>query len=121
MLRQAADAEDRLGKHPVSPGAFVPIREQLGELLLELDRAKDAQIAFEAALKIYPGRFRGLYGAGQAAERSGEKEKARSYYAKLAAQTANAEESREELTRIRKYLATTDAETKSRKVAAIQD
>jgi tetratricopeptide (TPR) repeat protein len=121
MLRQAADAEDRLGKHPVSPGAFIPIREQLGDLLLQLDRAKDAQIAFETALKIYPGRFRGLYGAGQAAERNGEKGKARSYYAKLAAQTANAEESREELTRIRKYLATTDSETKSREVAGIRD
>src|SRR6266576_2194319 len=35
MLRRAADAEDILGKHPVSPGAFVPIREQLGSLLLE--------------------------------------------------------------------------------------
>src|SRR5437588_2615501 len=34
-LRRAADAEDILGKHPVSPGAFVPIREQLGTQLLE--------------------------------------------------------------------------------------
>src|SRR6266849_6684019 len=34
MLRRAADSEDILGKHPVSPGAFVPIREQLGSLLL---------------------------------------------------------------------------------------
>ena len=36
MLRRAADSEDILGKHPVSPGAFVPIREQLGTLLLEM-------------------------------------------------------------------------------------
>src|SRR5213596_3385465 len=60
MLRRSADAEDVLGKHPVSPGAFVPIREQLGSLFLELGRPKDAQREFEAALKIYPGRFRGL-------------------------------------------------------------
>src|SRR5213596_4349259 len=59
-LRRSADAEDVLGKHPVSPGAFVPIREQLGSLFLELGRPKDAQREFEAALKIYPGRFRGL-------------------------------------------------------------
>jgi len=58
MLRRAADAEDILGKHPVSPGAFVPIREQLGSLLLELGQPKEAQGEFEAALKIYPGRFR---------------------------------------------------------------
>src|SRR5204862_5379239 len=63
MLHQAADAEDILGKHPVSPGAFVPIREQLGSLLLEAGQSKEAQREFEAARKIYPGRVRGLYGA----------------------------------------------------------
>jgi hypothetical protein len=34
LLRRVADAEDILGKHPVSPGALVPAREQLGDLLL---------------------------------------------------------------------------------------
>jgi tetratricopeptide (TPR) repeat protein len=103
MLRRTADAEDVLGKHPVSPGAFVPIREQLGTLLLELGRPKDAQHEFEAALKIYPGRFRGLYGAALAAEQTGDNENAGRYYAKLAAQTANANGSRDELNHIRKY------------------
>ncbi|HEY6110976.1 MAG TPA: tetratricopeptide repeat protein [Chthoniobacterales bacterium] len=103
MLRRAADAEDLLGKHPVSPGAFIPVREQLGDLLLELNHTQEAQLAFEAALKIYPRRFRGLYGAAQAAERIGDKTKARTYYAQLAAQTANAETSREELKVIREH------------------
>ena len=103
MLRRTADAEDVLGKHPVSPGAFVPIREQLGTLLLELGRPKDAQHEFEAALKIYPGRFRGLYGAALAAEQTGDNENAGRYYAKLAAQTANANGSRDELNHIREY------------------
>src|SRR5439155_1732780 len=89
-LRRAADAEDTLGKHPVSPGAFVPIREQLGSLLLELGQSKEAQREFEAALKIYSGRFRGLYGAARAAEQHGDKENASRYYAKLAVQTAKA-------------------------------
>src|SRR5437660_11554528 len=47
MLRRAADAEDILGKHPVSPGAFVPVREQLGSLLLEGGQSKEAQREFE--------------------------------------------------------------------------
>src|SRR5213083_958159 len=98
MLRRAADAEDILGKHPVSPGAFVPIREQLGSLLLELGE-------FEAALKIYPGRFRGLYGAARAAEQTGDKENASRYYAKLAAQTAKASGSRDELNHVREFRA----------------
>src|SRR5438477_895503 len=47
LLRRAADAEDMLGKHPVSPGALVPAREQLGDLLLTLKRPKEAQHEFE--------------------------------------------------------------------------
>jgi tetratricopeptide (TPR) repeat protein len=104
-LRQAADAEDILGKHPVSPGAFIPIREQLGNLLLEVGHAKEAQREFEAALKIYPGRFRGLYGAARAAEQTGDKENARRYYAKLAAQTAQSTGSRDELNHVREFRA----------------
>jgi tetratricopeptide (TPR) repeat protein len=103
LLQRTADAEDIPGKHPVSPGALVPAREQLGDLLLKLDRPKEAQREFEAALKIYPGRFRGLYGAALAAEQIGEKEKARRYYAKLTAQTAKADGSRDELGHLREY------------------
>src|SRR5213596_1657164 len=105
MLRHAADAEDVLGKHPVSPGAFVPVREQLGSLLLEMGQAKEAQREFEAALKIYPGRFRGLYGAARAAEQTGDKQNASRYYAKLAAQTAKASGSRDELNHVREFRA----------------
>src|SRR5438067_8507165 len=114
MLRHAADAEDILGKHPVSPGAFVPIREQLGSLLLEVGQAKHAQQEFEAALKIYPGRFRGLYGAARAAEQNGDKESASRYYAKLAAQTTKAASSRDELNHVREFL-TAEAKATDRK------
>lgn len=103
VLRRMADAEDVLGKHPVSPGALVPVREQLGGLLLEMGQPKEAQRAFEAALKIYPGRFRGLYGAAQAAEKSGDKESAGRYYAKLAAQTAMAGDERREIVHLREF------------------
>jgi tetratricopeptide (TPR) repeat protein len=103
LLRRSAEAEDVLGKHPVSPGALVPAREQLGDLLLALKRPKEARQEFEAALKIYPGRFRGLYGAALAAEQSGDKEKARQYYAQLNKQTAKADGSRDELARVREF------------------
>ena len=104
MLRQAADSEDILGKPPVSPGAFVPIREQLGTFLLETGQPKEARREFEAALKIYPGRFRGLYGAAQAAELAGDNEGAGRYYTKLAAQTSKADGSRNELNHVREFL-----------------
>src|SRR5215471_17386198 len=104
ILRQAAKSEDILGKHPVSPGAFVPIREQLGTLMLEMGQPTEAQREFEAALKIYPGRYRGLYGAAQAAELAGDNENANRYYTKLAAQTSKAGGSRDELNHVREFL-----------------
>ena len=119
LLRRAADAEDILGKHPVSPGALVPAREQLGDLLLTLNRPKEAQREFEAALKIYPGRFRGLYGAAQAAEQIGEKEKAQHYYAKLIEQTAKADGSRNELAQLRSHAAE-DAAAQPRSVTELR-
>lgn len=114
LLRRTADAEDILGKHPVSSGALVPAREQLGDLLLKLDRPKEALREFEAALKIYPGRFRGLYGAAQAAGQLGEKEKADRYHAKLTEQTAKADGSRGELAQLREDRAAEGAPKQSR-------
>jgi tetratricopeptide (TPR) repeat protein len=118
ILRRVANAEDILGKHPVSPGALVPAREQLGDLLLAMNRPKEAQQEFEAALKIYPGRFRGLYGAAQAAEQVGEKAKANHYYAKLIQQTAKADSSRRELAELRDH-ATEDAAAQPRSVTEL--
>ena len=108
-LGRTAKAEDDLGKSPVSPGALLPVREQLGDLLLELGRPQEALKAFEAALKIYPGRFRGLYGAALAAERAGDRATARRYYAQLAAQTTHADGSRSELVHVRESLVASPA------------
>jgi uncharacterized protein HemY len=122
MLRRAADAEDILGKHPVSPGAFVPIREQLGDLLLQAGESNEAQGQFEVALKIYPARFRALYGAARAAEQNGDKENANRYYTKLAAQTANATGSRAELNHVREFLsAQSKSSVDSNDVAAARE
>jgi len=121
LLRRAADSEDILGKHPVSPGAFVPIREQLGTLLLETGLPKEAQREFEAALKIYPGRFRGLYGAAQAAELAGDNENASRYYTKLAAQTSKAGGSRDELNHVREFLSAQARAADSNGVASARE
>ena len=121
ILRRAADSEDILGKHPVSPGAFVPIREQLGALLLEMGQPTEAQREFEAALKIYPGRFRGLYGAAQAAEQAGDNEGASRYYTKLAAQTSKAGGSRDELNHVREFLSAQAKAADSKGVASARE
>ncbi|MEO7326604.1 MAG: hypothetical protein ABIW82_17420 [Dokdonella sp.] len=71
-LRAAADKEDLLEKLPVTPGPIVPAREQLAQLLLELDRPQDALREFQAALIAAPGRRGALTGAAQAAECAGD-------------------------------------------------
>ncbi|MEE9253982.1 MAG: hypothetical protein V3U43_03545, partial [Pseudomonadales bacterium] len=37
LMRSAADLEDSTDKPPTTPGAIVPARELLGEMLLEVD------------------------------------------------------------------------------------
>ena len=83
LMRSAADLEDTTEKHPVTPGAIVPARELLGELLLELRQPQQALKEFEASLLVSPNRFNGLYGAAKAAELSGDRAKAGMFYAKL--------------------------------------
>jgi len=97
LMRAAAELDDATEKHPVTPGAILPAREQLGELLLELGRPGDALDEYEAALKRAPGRLAGLYGAAHAAGISGDDPKARAYYAQIAAMTRKSDGRREEV------------------------
>jgi tetratricopeptide (TPR) repeat protein len=83
VLRATAGKEDSLGKHPVSPGAILPIREILADALLGSGKPDQALVEYQAALKLYPRRFNGTYGAAVAAERSGKKDEARRYYNEL--------------------------------------
>ena len=70
LMRAAADLDDATDKHPVTPGAILPAREQLGELLLELKQPAAALQEFETSLQRAPNRFNGLYGAARAARSS---------------------------------------------------
>jgi tetratricopeptide (TPR) repeat protein len=55
-LRSAAEEEEAVEKLPITPGPVVPAREQLGELLLNLNRPAEALHEFKAALILAPGR-----------------------------------------------------------------
>jgi len=104
LLRYSADEEDALGKHPVSPGAIVPVRELLGDLYLELDRPADALIAFERSLELNPQRYRATAGAARAAELAGKTDVARDYYRKLLDLAENGDDQRPELAQARAFL-----------------
>jgi tetratricopeptide (TPR) repeat protein len=66
QLRSAADLEDSMDKHPVTPGAMLPAREQLADLLVEVGKAAEAIPEYETVLKSSPGRRNSLRGLEQA-------------------------------------------------------
>jgi len=88
LAAQAADLEDSTDKNPVTPGAILPARELLGDLLLELGRPDEAKAAYAAALAMQPGRARSLAGGIRAAELSGDQATAHAWTTELRALTA---------------------------------
>ncbi len=105
LLRTAADHQDAVDKHPVTPGELLPVREILADLLLENGSAGDALNEYEAVLKTAPRRFNATAGAARAAAKSGDKIKARAYAIQLLEIAKDAEVSRPELDWARGYLA----------------
>ena len=103
-MRQAADIEDKSEKNIVTPGRLLPARELLGDMLLELKRPAEALKEYEASQLREPNRYRGLYGAGQAAAQSGNRDKARHYFSKLI-ELAGSGDLRPEMEKARRYLA----------------
>jgi tetratricopeptide (TPR) repeat protein len=105
LMRSAADLDDATDKHPVTPGAIMPAREQLGELLLELKQPAAALLEFETSLRSAPNRFNGVYGAARAARLASDQRKAKSYYEKLVALSRQADDVRPEIAEAKEFLA----------------
>jgi tetratricopeptide (TPR) repeat protein len=83
QARSAAELEESMDKAAVTPGAVTPAREMLAELLLLEHRPKESLAEYQSVLKIAPNRFNALYGAGRAAEASGDAVTASDYFRKL--------------------------------------
>ena len=104
-MSAAADAEDKTEKHAVTPGPLAPARELYGFMLLDRGMAKEALAAFDATKVKEPNRFLGYAGAAQAAEKLGDKAKAKENYQKLIALAAAADSDRPEVAAARKFMA----------------
>jgi hypothetical protein len=91
LLRTSADLEDRTDKHPVTPGAVLPAREQLADLLAELNRPGEALVEYKASLKTAPNRFNSLLGASRAAETAGNTAEAKQLQTQLRQIAPNAD------------------------------
>lgn len=103
-MRSAADHEDATEKLPVAPGAIVPSRELLGDMLLQAKQPAVALEAYEASLKLAPGRFNSLAGAARAAQLAGDQQKAANYYSQLLANCPQPSSDRPELHEARFFL-----------------
>jgi tetratricopeptide (TPR) repeat protein len=80
LAREAADKEERVEKHPVTPGPLIPARELLGDILMVSNRPADALVAYEATLQREPNRTRTLLGAARAAKAVGKNDVAARHY-----------------------------------------
>jgi uncharacterized protein HemY len=73
-------------------------------MLLESGHPGEALAEYEASQVRDPKRFRGFWGAAQAAAQAGNKDKARDYFTRLV-EMAGSGDPRPELAKAREYLA----------------
>jgi tetratricopeptide (TPR) repeat protein len=72
-MRAAVDLEASMDKHPVTPGAVIPARELLAEMLLEEGKRDEALTELQHVLRDAPGRRNAM----QLAKQAQSKEQAR--------------------------------------------
>jgi tetratricopeptide (TPR) repeat protein len=83
MAAQAADKEETVEKHPITPGPLIPARELLGDILVVHGKHAEALAAYEKTLEREPNRERTLYSAAKAARAAGKNDVAKKYYEQL--------------------------------------
>ena len=109
LAQRAAEMEGSTEKNPVTPGEVLPAQELYGDMLLAAGRHEEAISAYEAALDRSPNRFNSLYGAGRAAEGSGDLERAAQFYGQLLEICATANGDRPALEHARQFVAAQSA------------
>ena len=105
LLREAADHEDGTEKSAVTPGPIIPVREQLGDLLMAMKQPREALVEYERAITKEPNRFRSLYGAARAAEAVKDVGTAQKYYQQLLTSANNPQGIHAETQHAKQYLA----------------
>lgn len=104
LMRAAADLEDDSEKHIAMENRLYPMRELFGDMLLEQQQPGPALAEYETALVSTPNRLRGLYGAANAAKAADQREKASTYFRKIAEMTKDADADRAEIREAKAFL-----------------
>ncbi len=104
LMRASADLESRTEKHPVTPGAVVPARELLAEMLLEEGKPAEALAEAEEVLKVAPRRYNALWTAARAAELADNRQVAAARYNELL-EVVKQDAVRPELAQVKSFVA----------------
>jgi tetratricopeptide (TPR) repeat protein len=104
-MTRAADGEDASVKDVAMENRLYPMRELLGDLLLQAGQPQAALKAYTTALANTPNRYRGIYGAAMAADAARDRKTAAAYFTKLTELTKKADTERPEIARARAFLA----------------
>ena len=94
LASTAADREDAVDKHPVTPGEVLPARELYADMLLETGDHDAALEQYRVVLEGSPNRLNALLGAAGAAARAGETALADRYYQTVRDQTKSGNRAR---------------------------
>jgi hypothetical protein len=95
LSRAAAELDQSMDKHPATPGAVLPDRNDAAAALQE----------YRETLRTDPNRFRSVLGTARAAKAAGESATAKEAYQQLLTLCADADTERPELTEARQFLA----------------
>jgi tetratricopeptide (TPR) repeat protein len=105
LAATAADREDKVDKHPVTPGEVLPARELYADMLFELEKFADALEQYQRVLGNSPNRYNSLLGAARSAAAMGLEDVASEYYEALVEIAGDGGTSRESLTEAIQFLA----------------
>ena len=83
VMKEAADLELTLDRPSGPPEPIKPATELFGEMLLELNRPKEAVAQFEQSLLRIPKRTPSLFGLARAAAQAGDRATAQRRYSEL--------------------------------------
>jgi tetratricopeptide (TPR) repeat protein len=97
LAKAAADREDAVDKHPVTPGEVLPARELYADMLYQTEAYNEALQNYQRVLASSPNRLNGLLGVAQTAERLGDEAMADHYYSLARQQASNGDGERARL------------------------
>jgi tetratricopeptide (TPR) repeat protein len=104
-MNEAVALEDKTGKHSVTPGEVLPAREMLADLLMEMQKPAEALASYEINLQQRPRKLNSVFHAGQAAEKTGDMLKAKTYYEQVLQLTGDSSQRQKEHDYCKRFLA----------------